>query len=83
MAMLSEGCETPQRRAARLKLSSSHIARKYWTCCISRAGTFTCTSVSPPGNLRSRSFVMPGLCLPVKKQMTGALGQGQQVGQFY
>ena len=28
MAVVSEGCEMPQRQAARVKLSSSHSARK-------------------------------------------------------
>ena len=35
IARVSEGCATPQRRAARVKLRSSYKARKYRTCAIS------------------------------------------------
>ena len=45
MALVNEGCETPQRLAARVKLSSLESARKYRIWCIS-VGVPTALSVA-------------------------------------
>jgi hypothetical protein len=46
MALVSEGCVTPQRPAARVKFRSSQSARKYRICCICMAHLAVCLLAS-------------------------------------